>query len=122
MKKILGVKRDVAVATALEVNPNKLYMWKKRNFIPYELLVPFAEIMEVRLDWLLTGEGPMEREKGIAEEMAKYGLSLDDISARIVLLLKDMPEEARRELLRSLEEKKLLRELIEERKKLKDAG
>ena len=42
---------------------------------------------------------------------------IDEINKKILLLLNSMPVEDRREILKSLEEKKLLRELLEERKK-----
>jgi transcriptional regulator with XRE-family HTH domain len=47
---------------------------------------------------------------------------VDEVSRLILLLLKDMSDEDRRAILKNVEEKKLLHELMEERKKLKDAG
>lgn len=74
--------------------------------------------------WLLTGHEHEERAPAatdvVCDPRAAYGP--DSVTEKIVIMLKDMPEEARLEILRSVEEKKLLRELLEERKKLKDAG
>lgn len=67
IKQILEVKSDVAVAAALDIDPVKLSVWKVRDFIPYELLISFATIMGLRLEWLLTGEGPIYKEEVKAE-------------------------------------------------------
>ncbi len=90
-----------------------------------ETLLKLVRHTDINLAWLFTGQGPMvwiDYPNEVAEKAAYYIPEIDDISARILLLLKDMTEEERRETLRSLEEKKFIREIIEERKKLKDTG
>ena len=68
----------------------------------------------INLNWLLTGEGePFIKKEGQAQ--------LDEITEKILNLLRDMDEEKRRDVLKYIEEKKLLMELLEERKK-KQAG
>jgi len=46
----------------------------------------------------------------------------DIITEKILLSIKDLDEEAKRDILKHIQEKKLLTELFEERKKLKNAG
>jgi transcriptional regulator with XRE-family HTH domain len=85
-----------------------------------ETLLGFISHTDINLSWLFTGEGPMEA-TGVMYTEQGY-TPLDDISQKILILLKDMPEEDRREILKNIEEKKLLKELLEERKRLKEAG
>lgn len=90
-----------------------------------QTLLKLVQNTDINLAWLLTGKGPMEWSgypMSVAESVSCYGPEVDDISAKILTLLKDMPEDDRHNILKSIEEKKLLRELIEERKKLKDTG
>ena len=87
-----------------------------------QTLVKLIQNTDINIAWLLTGKGPMKRAEPVemlAERIPPYGQETDDVSGRIVLLLKDMPEEDRRALLRSVEDKKLIREIREERKKMK---
>jgi transcriptional regulator with XRE-family HTH domain len=65
----------------------------------------------VSFQWLLTGEGEM-----FPAASVHPGGKWDDVTEKILLLLKDMDLEKRREVLRYLEEKKLLNELLQERK------
>jgi transcriptional regulator with XRE-family HTH domain len=83
------------------------------------LLIAIQYRYKVNRKWILFGQGEMFEEP---PEFFKVNEGLNDISEKILILLKDMPEEARREILRSLEEKKLLQELMEERRKMKEVG
>jgi len=77
-------------------------------------LEKISMVFHVNLHWLLTGEGePFMKKEGQAQ--------FDDITEKILILLRDMDEEKRRDVLKYIEEKKLLMELLEERKK-KQAG
>jgi transcriptional regulator with XRE-family HTH domain len=90
-----------------------------------QTLLKLVQNTDINLAWLLTGKGPMKWSgypMSVAESVSCYGPEVDNISAKILALLEDMPEDDRRDILKSIEEKKLLRELIEERKKLKDTG
>ena len=67
------------------------------------ILVEIAKLGGVSLDWLLTGEdSPSVR---------------DIVTEKILQLLDGMEEEKRREVLKYLEEKKLLDDLLKERKR-----
>jgi transcriptional regulator with XRE-family HTH domain len=90
-----------------------------------ETVLKFVRNTDINLAWLFTGDGPMvmvDYPNVVAEPAAYYIPELDEISAKILILLKEISEEERREFLRNLEDKKQLREMIEERRKLKDTG
>ena len=84
--------------------------------------------------WLLTGEGPMVREisersfdydmehlgggaTGEERDAVRYGG--ETVLGKIITLLREMSEEDQREILKNVQDKKLLREIAEERRKLK---
>lgn len=74
------LKNDSAVARALSVTPQALSNYKKRSEMPTDLVLRFAGIYGLSVDWLLTGEGEMRRGGGIeqgetyaAEETRAYG-------------------------------------------------
>ncbi|MFN3480996.1 MAG: helix-turn-helix domain-containing protein [Thermodesulfovibrionales bacterium] len=71
--------------------------------------------------WLLTGQGAMYR-PARDEEHILLRKDRDFIEWAIVKLLREMDEENRREILKHIEEKKLLKELLAERQRLKEDG
>jgi phage repressor protein C with HTH and peptisase S24 domain len=71
----------------------------------------------ISLDWLLTGDGEMFR-----QERGDHYNNVTEVTRLIVQVLQDMPEDQQRDVLKYCEEKKLLRELMEERKGKKNAG
>ncbi len=81
-------------------------------------LVKITTVFRVSIDWLLTGEGSMEREPGGGY---LYN-NVSDVTKLIVQVLQEMPEEAQRDILKHVEEKKLLRELMKERKERKEGA
>ncbi|MBI5344005.1 MAG: helix-turn-helix domain-containing protein [Deltaproteobacteria bacterium] len=74
------LKNDSAVARTLGVTPQALSNYKKRGEMPTDLVLRFAKIYGLSVDWLITGQGEMrkaEAEKkgypGAAEETPAYG-------------------------------------------------
>ena len=78
------LKNDSAVARVLGVTPQALSNYKKRGEMPTDLVLRFANIYGLSVDWLISGEGEMYRpgkggefeRKGYmtaAEETASYG-------------------------------------------------
>ncbi len=59
MKKVGGVKSSSALARILGVTPQALSNYKKRGIIPADLILKFASLYGLSVDWLLTGEGQM---------------------------------------------------------------
>ncbi|KIQ00839.1 hypothetical protein RU08_10000 [Pseudomonas fulva] len=101
----LSAKTDSALARALPVNRQTLAGWRKRDSVPYVECIKFCEDHGLRLDWLLTGLGPMHRGDPLAE-----GSIIDTAPDDQILL----------ELLRELDEgdKKELRLVARQRKRL----
>ncbi len=73
-----------------------------------DTLASIVRHTDINPAWLLTGEGPMMRGE-IKEE-------LDGVSKLILESMRDMDEEGRRDVLKYLQERKLIAELLEERK------
>ncbi len=77
------LKNDSAVARTLGVTPQALSNYKKRGEMPTDLVLRFANIYGLSVDWLITGEGEMYKAgrgelsgKGYlyaAEDTAAYG-------------------------------------------------
>jgi len=111
---LLGLSlKDFSRKTGIPYPTLLQYLSGKREPVP-ENLQKIAIHVNVNLNWLLTGEGePFVKKEGQAQ--------FDNITEKILILLRDMDEEKRRDVLKYIEEKKLLMELLEERKK-KQAG
>jgi len=74
-----------------------------------DTLTSIVRHTDINPAWLLTGDGPVMRGE-IKEE-------LDDVSKTVLEQMKDMDDDARRDVLKYLQEKKLIAELFEERRK-----
>ncbi len=80
------LKNDSAVARTLGVTPQALSNYKKRGEMPTDLVLRFANIYGLSVDWLISGDGEMYKAgrgdlagKGYlyaAEEAAPYGRDL----------------------------------------------
>jgi hypothetical protein len=79
MKLAGKLKNDSAIARVLDVTPQALSNYKKRGRMPMNLVLRFATLYSLSMDWLLTGKG--ETPKSLiaegypmtAEEIAPYG-------------------------------------------------
>lgn len=69
IKRFLGIKTDVQLASIMKVAQSTISTWKERNNLDWKLI--FASCKEVSIDWLLTGEGPMKRDD-IAESPSEF--------------------------------------------------
>ncbi len=56
-----NLKNDSAVARTLSVTPQALSNYKKRGEMPTDLVLRFADIYGLSVDWLITGKGDMYR-------------------------------------------------------------
>jgi predicted transcriptional regulator len=105
--------KEFSAKTGIPYRTIQSYLLKERQ-PNYENLQKIATHLCVNLNWLLTGEGePFVKKEGQAQ--------FDDITEKILILLRDRDEEKSCDVLKYIEEKKLLMELLEERKK-KQAG
>lgn len=50
------LKNDSAVAKIFGITPQALSNYKKRNAIPSKMVIKFAQIYNISVDWLITGE------------------------------------------------------------------
>jgi predicted transcriptional regulator len=115
-----------------KITDGNLKEFAKRAGIPYrtfqsyisgervpgaDKLSKIATQMCISIDWLLTGEGEMIRREG-----GDIYNNESEVMKLIIQALRDMPEDQQRDVLKYCEEKKLLRELMEERKGKKQAG
>lgn len=62
----------------------------------------------VNIEWLITGEGEMCRPLADGEDEKQTGPKMDIVSEKILLMLQQMPEDKRREVLKYAEEREQL--------------
>jgi plasmid maintenance system antidote protein VapI len=55
------LKNDSAVARVLDVTPQALSNYKKRGTVPTDLVLKFAKIFGLSVDWLINGTGDIFR-------------------------------------------------------------
>jgi len=113
IKKIKNLKTDSQFAKYYGKQPNTVAMWKKRNKIPADFLRYICEKEKINLDWFFAEEGLRVGETG--PTWLPPGLDLT--TQQILALLKNMPDEQKKEILHYIEEKTLLKKLLAERKK-----
>lgn len=61
------LKNISALARVLNITPQALSNYKKRGHMPTDLVVKFAEIYNLSVDWLLTGEGNGQPQQKLPE-------------------------------------------------------
>lgn len=83
LKKFYNFKKELDFANFLEIKPQTLSSWYKRNTFDIELI--FAKCKEINADWLFTGKGEMLR-----IETGKMKSEEIDIDSKKILL--DMNE------------------------------
>jgi transcriptional regulator with XRE-family HTH domain len=123
-RKTAGMTQE-ALAQKLEIAYPTLNKYEKGRRIPdARLLNRMAAILDCDPGWLLSGEGEMIRpdQKKVLRPFKQcaindHGNPPDNVTERILSLLSGMSGPDQREVLHIIEEKTLLRELIEERKK-----
>jgi hypothetical protein len=59
MKRVGRLKNDTAVARRLGITPQAVSNYRKRGRMPLGLVLRFAELYGLSVDWLLTGIGQM---------------------------------------------------------------
>ncbi len=75
------LKNDSAVARLLGVTPQALSNYKKRGEMPTDLVLKFANLFGLSVDWLISGHGQIHRPAKDATAMLKTGLSAAEESA-----------------------------------------
>lgn len=72
------LKNDSAVARVLGVTPQALSNYKKRGEMPTDLVLKFANIYGLSVDWLITGDGEMYKAgKAASSEAGGYATAAE---------------------------------------------
>lgn len=103
--KVLNSTKQKDLADSLGISPGDLANRKKREAIPYDKLVLFADSRSVSLDWLLTGKGSMYRDSPTT------GAALTPEQQALLTLFNDLSASDQREILHDAEKKKRLDDL-----------
>ena len=80
MKRAGGLKYDSAVARGLNLTPQALSNYKKKGRMPAGLVLKFAAIYGLSVDWLLTGFGRMHLEKGAGANLKDCAIGMIETS------------------------------------------
>jgi transcriptional regulator with XRE-family HTH domain len=108
LRKDAGLSQ-VKFCAALEVTQSFLSGLEKGRYQPtVALLIRIANIYRPDANWLLTGRSPAHK----TTRSGEMGLELDHISAAILQLLRQLPEEKKQKVLEYAQEQKLLSEYL----------
>ena len=66
------LKNDSAVARRLGVTPQALSNYKKRGEMPTDLVLKFSGMYGLSMDWLITGEGPVQKPGTSGKGLVSY--------------------------------------------------
>ncbi len=103
VKDAAGVKTDLELCKVLNIKQSALSMSRQRGTINLQSIINFCDSRKISLDWIIKGEDPQ------AEH-------LDDLTGKILEMLKGMDEEQRRDILRYTQKTELLEYLLKERR------
>lgn len=82
IQKALGLSSDGEICRALGIRRSTVGGWRSQDRRPYALCVDLHERLGLSLDWLLTGEGSMQREPPAAEARALSEAGAVETAAR----------------------------------------
>lgn len=92
---VLGRKGDADLAEGLGVQRTTVSSWKSRGKIPYEECWEVACQNQIRMDWLLSGEGPRRREESlVASKKGELSYQFDLPEGVVGIPLMDIPVSA----------------------------
>ncbi|POZ50677.1 helix-turn-helix domain-containing protein [Methylovulum psychrotolerans] len=104
LQQALSVESDSELSREIGINRATLGNWRNRNSIPYSLCINICEKENLSIDWLLTGEGEMFRQKSMASD------NWTD-NEMIASMLELLNEHQKREVFSVIKEKMRLNEL-----------
>lgn len=108
LKAALKVSTDSELAEATQTNRQTLGNWRLRQSIPYSLCVKTAQSKNISLDWLLAGEGPMQRLDGGKSQVEDFP---NPQERSILSLYRSLSSEDQQAIHQIVSEKKRLREV-----------
>ncbi|MDO8828470.1 helix-turn-helix domain-containing protein [Methylophaga sp.] len=102
-----GVASDSALSRVLRVNRATLGNWRNRDSVPYSICVEYAVENGLSLDWLLTGQAPLNlnEAKGLEERQ------LDETQLDLLKLFTALWPDQQKQVLQGLREKKRINDL-----------
>ena len=109
LKQITGTKTDASLSSALKISPQTLSSWKGRDSTPYSICVEIAQTRGISLDWLLLGEGPIQRPASTGPLKSSQESTTRENT--ILALWRLLDEDDRCAIQNALEEKRRLRDL-----------
>jgi transcriptional regulator with XRE-family HTH domain len=116
-----GITKQREVVSILGVSKGYMSELLSGKKMPSDILLNLIEIkLGICSEWLLTGKGEMFCESGKVGGL-EVDKEKDFVTWAIVTMLKDMPEEKKKDVLKYAEEKKQLADLLKGKKK-KQAG
>ncbi len=95
-----------ALADLLGLSSSGFANLKKRESIPYDKIIGLASSLNVSIDWMLTGEGEMQK-------TTPATATPDLKTAKMAELLEGLNEQQQREIFAAVEKEKRLNDLIE---------
>ena len=121
--KTMGTLSQREFARRLGISPSTLWEYLHGRTPPADFIARICEQFDIDESWLLTGEGEMKKPLAKYENtehnidyVAEPGQGYyTGVTEKIFLMLEKMTEEQRRDVLKYIEEKQLLKELLEER-------
>ena len=108
---VYGVKNDSQLCDATDTPRATLGNWRNRDSVPYQLCVSVAESKGISLDWLLTGEGAMQR--GFLDTPQAETVNSPKEEA-ILELFRSLDESGQRDIQSAAEEKKRLKDMAQQ--------
>ena len=109
LKLVTGTSTDAALSSALKISPQTLSSWKGRDSTPYAICIDIAQTRGISLDWLLLGEGPIQRHvETNATDVSQEGTTRENT---ILALWRQLNEDDQSAIQSALEEKRRLRDL-----------
>lgn len=106
---VCGVSNDSDLCKLLNLPRTTISTWRGRNSVPYALCVDLAVKHGISLDWLLTGQEPVQRnQKSVPQEEL-----LSKRHEALLSMFDALNEDQKREILSSAQEKERLNKMGE---------
>jgi hypothetical protein len=85
IKKHYGFKSDAEFARFLNLTPQVVANWYRRNTFDYDIL--YTKCLDINANWLFSGEGSMTKEEVNKEEVKKEEIPSSLLSESIKILV-----------------------------------
>jgi DNA-binding transcriptional MerR regulator len=89
IKQIEGINSNTELANILKVTPQNIYIWRKRNTIPYKELIGYCKNNLQSMDWLLTGKKLNQSLESAAKNISEPSVTYNDPRDKIIQRLQE---------------------------------